>query len=349
MSPEQASGRPIDFRSDQFSLGSVLYEMAIGRPAFRRGTLVETLTAIIRDEPDGIASLNSRLPAPLCWIIQRCLAKEPAERYASTHDLARDLAEVRDRFLEAPREKTETRPASLPAQRTGFVGRVTERAAVKELLLRQDAYVVTLTGPGGIGKTRLALEVAGEIADELPGGVHFVPLASLNDPELIAATICQVLGVRENAGQPAMATLKEYLHDAVRSPTLLILDSFEHLISAASVVADLVAAGSKLKILVTSRSPLRIYGEQEFPFPRSPWNGRRTPRIFCTATRSPCSRSGPHPWRRTSRSPRRTRPRSRRSAPAWTASLWRSSSPRPASSCSPRRRCSRGWKSACSS
>ncbi|MDQ6892586.1 MAG: protein kinase [Acidobacteriota bacterium] len=267
MSPEQASGRPLDFRSDQFSLGSVLYEMAVGKPAFRRETYVETLTAIIRDEPDAMASLNARLPAPLCWIIQRCLAKDPKERYASTHDLARDLSEVRDRFLEAPREKRETRPASLPAQRTGFVGRVTERAAVKQLLLRPDAYLVTLTGPGGIGKTRLALEVAGEMAESFPGGVHFVALAPLNEADLIASTICQALGIREAAGQPPIATLKEYLHESVRSPTLLMLDSFEHLISAASVVVDLVAAGSKLKILVTSRSPLHIYGEQEFPVP----------------------------------------------------------------------------------
>src|SRR5262249_14658557 len=154
MSPEQASGRPVDFRSDQFSLGSVLYEMAMGRPAFRRDTQAETLAAIIRDEPELLAALNGRLPAPVCWIVPRGLAKAPTDRYASTHDLARDLVQVRDRILNAPREARESRPSSLPAQRTGFVGRVRERAAVQQLLLRADAYLVTLTGPGGIGKTR---------------------------------------------------------------------------------------------------------------------------------------------------------------------------------------------------
>ena len=101
MSPEQASARPLDFRSDQFSLGSILYEMATGKHAFARETKPETLTAIIRDEPEPIASLNPRLPAPLRWIIERCLAKDPRERYASTDDLARDLAHIRDHLSEA--------------------------------------------------------------------------------------------------------------------------------------------------------------------------------------------------------------------------------------------------------
>ena len=101
MSPEQASARPLDFRSDQFSFGSMLYEMATGKHAFARATKPETLTAIIRDEPEPIAALNPKLPAPLRWIIERCLAKDPRERYASTEDLARDLTHIRDHLSEA--------------------------------------------------------------------------------------------------------------------------------------------------------------------------------------------------------------------------------------------------------
>jgi Tol biopolymer transport system component len=100
MSPEQASGEPIDFRSDQFSFGSILYEMATGKRAFQRKTAVDTLGAILNTEPEPIVSLNPQVPAPLRWIVERCLAKEPRQRYASTEDLARDLAMVRDHLSE---------------------------------------------------------------------------------------------------------------------------------------------------------------------------------------------------------------------------------------------------------
>ena len=267
MSPEQSSGRPLDFRSDQFSLGCVLYEMATGKRAFQRETVAETLTAIIREEPEPIGSLNARLPAPLCWIVERCLAKDPEERYASTRDLAQDLASVRDRFEEVSPPTRPTQPTSLPAPRTGFVGRAREQAALKQILLKPDVALVTLTGPGGIGKTRLGLEVAREMAADFPGGVHFVPLAPVSDPDAIATTISQALGLREGASGPPLTALREYLHTSVREPMLLLLDGFEHLISAASLVAELVEVGRKVKVLVTSRSPLHIYGEHEYPVP----------------------------------------------------------------------------------
>ncbi len=93
MSPEQASGQPVDYRSDQFSLGAILYEMATGKRAFQRKTGAETLVAIIREEPEPIAQLAPKAPAPVRWIVERCLAKDPDERYASTRDLAREIEE----------------------------------------------------------------------------------------------------------------------------------------------------------------------------------------------------------------------------------------------------------------
>jgi hypothetical protein len=96
MSPEQALGEPLDFRSDQFSFGSILYEMISGRRAFPRPSTPETMTAIIRDEPEPLATAAPAAPVPLRWIVERCLAKDPEERYASTRDLARDLARLRD-------------------------------------------------------------------------------------------------------------------------------------------------------------------------------------------------------------------------------------------------------------
>jgi eukaryotic-like serine/threonine-protein kinase len=101
MSPEQASGRPLDFRSDQFSFGSILYEMATGKRPFARGTPAQTLAAIIEDEPEPLATVNPRTPVSLRWIVERCLAKESKDRYDSTRDLARDLARLRDGISEA--------------------------------------------------------------------------------------------------------------------------------------------------------------------------------------------------------------------------------------------------------
>ncbi len=118
MSPEQASGRRVDFRSDQFSLGSILYELATGKRAFSRPTTAEALVAIIREEPEPIAALSPQLPVPVRWVIERCLAKDPGERYASTRDLARDLKHLRDHGSEI---SVEAVPVIL-ARRLGWLG-----------------------------------------------------------------------------------------------------------------------------------------------------------------------------------------------------------------------------------
>jgi predicted ATPase len=267
MSPEQVSGQPLDFWSDQFSFGLVLYEMVTGQHPFERRTVAETLVAILREPAKPIATQNRELPAPLGWVIERCLAKEPDKRYAATRDLARELAAIRDCFSENAAKPVGARPSNLPASRTGFVGREKEAAGAKELLRRQDVRLVTVTGPGGIGKTRLAIEVATGLTEQFPGGIHFVPLSPLSDPGLIASVIVQTLGIGEAGGQSPLEILKKYLQDSLRAPTLLLLDNFEHLIQGAPMVAELLAMGPELKILVTSRAALHVYGEQEFPVP----------------------------------------------------------------------------------
>jgi predicted ATPase len=267
MSPEQASGGHLDVRSDQFSFGLVLYEMVTGKSAFRRSTVAATLVAILQEQAKPIGALNPDAPAPLCWVIERCLAKEPGSRYVSTRDLARELGTIRDRFSEKPVRQVEPRPTNMPVQRTGFVGREKEVAAAKELLLRQDVRLVTVTGPGGIGKTRLAVEVANGLVERFPGGIHFVSLSSLSDPGLIASVIVQTLGIREAGGQSPLKILKKNLLDSLSAPLLFLLDNFEHLIQAAPTVAELLAMGPNLKILVTSRAALHVYGEHEFPVP----------------------------------------------------------------------------------
>ena len=116
MSPEQASGHPVDFRSDQFSFGAILYEMATGNRAFQKKTAIQTLAAIIQEEPEPIGMSNPRAPAPLRWIVERCLAKDREDRYAATRDLARDLGGLRDRFPEV--SGAETMLAAEPRRRS---------------------------------------------------------------------------------------------------------------------------------------------------------------------------------------------------------------------------------------
>jgi predicted ATPase/serine/threonine protein kinase len=266
MSPEQTNGDEVDFRSDQFSFGSVLYEMVTGFPAFRKQTYAETTAAILRDEPERLGSRMLQAPPPFLWIVERCLAKDPKKRYASTYDLARDLAAVRDRLAEASAHASESPTNNLPVQRTAFIGREQEATALRQLLNRADVQLVTLTGPGGIGKTRLALQVAAEASAEFPGGVCFVPLSAVSDPGLIPSTIGQALGVRETGNQSPQESLKEYV-SGLGQPMLLLLDNFEHLVSAAPVITQLLTTSPKLKVAVTSQSPLHVYGEHEFPVP----------------------------------------------------------------------------------
>ena len=186
--------------------------------------------------------------------------------YVRPPDHTSELPAIRDRFPDSAVKQVEVRPTNLPAQRTGFVGREKEVAAARELLLRQDVRLVTVTGPGGIGKTRLAVQVASGLVERFPGGIHFVALSSHNDPGLIASVIVQSLGIRQAGGQSPLEILKENLRESSAS-ILLLLDNFEHLIQAAPTVAELLAVACNLKILVTSRAALHVYGEHEFPVP----------------------------------------------------------------------------------
>lgn len=266
MSPEQANGSELDFRSDQFSFGAVLYEMITGVAAFQKRTPAETLASILRDQPERIALKNPQAPAPFVWIVERCLSKEPKQRYSSTRELARELAAVRERVVDAPARDWEQRPSNLPAQRTALIGRERELAALCLLLTREIAQLVTLTGPGGIGKTRLAVQAASDAAAQFPEGVCFVGLSAINDPEMIASAIAQALGMRENVSQSAQENLRDYLGSLSR-PMLLLLDNFEHLVAGASLVAGFLSISPKLKVIVTSQAPLHVYGEHEFPVP----------------------------------------------------------------------------------
>ncbi|OLE34685.1 MAG: hypothetical protein AUG45_03795 [Ktedonobacter sp. 13_1_20CM_3_54_15] len=153
---------------------------------------------------------------------------------------------------------------NLPVQFTPLIGREQEVAAVQNLLHRENVRLVTLTGPGGTGKTRLGLQVAAELCDLFPDGVYFVNLALINDPAFVVPAIAQTLGLRQVAGQFLLERLKGELQ---QKQLLLVLDNFEQIVSAAPQLVDLLAACPSLKLLVTSREVLRVRSEHEFAVP----------------------------------------------------------------------------------
>jgi len=152
----------------------------------------------------------------------------------------------------------------LPAPLTPLVGREQETAAVCALLWRPEVRLVTLTGTGGVGKTRLALGVAAAVNSAFADGICFVTLAPLIDPELVLSTIAQALGVREQGSRPLLEGLQDHLRE---QQLLLLLDNFEQVVSAAPVVVELLVAAPHLRVLVTSRTSLHLSGEHEFVVP----------------------------------------------------------------------------------
>lgn len=163
-----------------------------------------------------------------------------------------------------PLRSLEGRPNNLPTLRTDTVGREGEIAQLRDLVTREGVQLITLVGAGGIGKTRLALAAGAELLDDFPQGVFAVSLGALTECALVMPTIARALSVPEVSGRDVRVTLAEHVRD---KRLLLVIDNFEHLMDAATELGDLLSAGRGVKALVTSRSPLRLYGEREFPVP----------------------------------------------------------------------------------
>jgi predicted ATPase/class 3 adenylate cyclase len=163
-----------------------------------------------------------------------------------------------------PLKSLENRPNNLPRQPTPFLGREREVGEVVSLLQKDDVQLLTLVGPGGTGKTRLGLQVAAELSEEFTDGVFFVPLAGLSDPDLVPHAVAGALRVHEESTQPVVDRLKDVL---AAKQVLLVLDNVEHLVAAAPLIGQLLGVAPQLKVLVTSRVPLRLRAEREYPVP----------------------------------------------------------------------------------
>ena len=161
-----------------------------------------------------------------------------------------------------PLKTLEATPNNLPTQLTSFIGRDDQVREATQLLAR--SRLLTLTGPGGTGKTRLSLQIAATVLDQFPDGVYFVPLSAIHDPELVPSAIAQALSISTTGSRRPIDALLDYLR---QKRTLLVLDNFEQVLDAASVASRLLEGSAGLRVLVSSRAVLRVSGEQEFPVP----------------------------------------------------------------------------------
>jgi predicted ATPase len=273
-------------RVDELRLSALEERIEADLDAGRHATLAEELEALVAEHP-----YRERLRAQLMIALYRSRRQADAlEAYTRARRTfvdelgiepgpeLRDL-EARilrqDPDLDRPPSAPVLKGAGLPVPPTPLVGRRLELAAVEALLRLPDVRLVTLTGIGGSGKTRVALAVAEELAAEYADGAHFVDLAPIAQPELVVEAVARALGAPETGGQAMLESLTSAVRDA---DLLLVADNFEHVLDAAPSVAELLAAGPGVKVLATSRSPLRIVAEHEYPiFPLELPSATETP------------------------------------------------------------------------
>ena len=296
LAPEQLSGRPHP-QSDQYALGIVVYEWLTGKLPFH-GTLLEVAMQHLSLAPPSLREHVPDLAPAIEEVVMRTLAKEPLQRFASVHDFASALQHAAQKgrplhstllsasepaasmqkssfsepkstasFASFQEPEEQNQPESepmwnMPTFPTPFIGREQEVASLCAMLRQAEVRLLTLVGMGGIGKTRLGVEVATQLRAHFADGVCFVGLAPVSNPDLVVSTIADALRIRAMPGRPLGEQVRAEL---ARKQVLLLLDNFEQVAEAASIVEELLLACSHLSVLITSRAVLHLQAEHLFP------------------------------------------------------------------------------------
>ena len=281
MSPEQARGSIVDERSDLFALGIVLYEMLAGRTPFRGDSAADVIAEIIQIDPPPPSSISQQVPAELDEVVLRTLAKDATQRYQSADELRDILKRILKRLdfdaefgdSSDSHEVVKPSPAvvvtgegrshqtSYLPDLTPMIGRTRELDELTDLILNQKKRLITLTGIGGTGKTRLTQELCRRLEQNFTDGYRFVRLADVHDSQQVSLVMAQQLRVQEIVGRPVAETVLEHLRS---KQMMLVLDNFEQIIGAAPIVAELLAAATEIQIVVTSRERLNLQAEIEY-------------------------------------------------------------------------------------
>jgi predicted ATPase len=264
MSPEQVLAGTQDERTDVFAFGCLLYECLSGQRAFPADDPFVAMAQVLNDVPDFTA-LPDRTPPAIRRMVESCLAKDAEERPRSARALRFAIEEALGiRRAAALREgEAVTTPHNLPAQATSFVGRQATLAECTRMLA--ETRLLTLTGIGGSGKTRLALHLAeGQLAT-FHDGVWFVDVAPLTEPERLVESLAEVLGVPDEPGKPLIAGITAWLKP--RSALLLFDNAETHSAACAKLATELLRACPKVKLVVTHRESLAIDGETLYTVP----------------------------------------------------------------------------------
>lgn len=277
LAPEQLQGKPVA-ASDQYALAIVVYEWLCGKTPFS-GTPLEIAMQHLSHIPPPLYEQVPDLPYAVEDVILQALDKQPENRFATIEAFAHALQQasfktsyatiqIESAWFAAEQQK----PASIlpvhepvwkvPGIFTSFIGREQDVSVVSALFSSKETRLVTLLGTGGIGKTRLSIQIATNMRNYFRDGICFVPLAAVSDPERVLPTIAQELGIQDASALPSLEQVQDFLR---QKHFLLILDNFEQVMSASRLVEKLLFACPQLAVLVTSREVLHVQGEHEFP------------------------------------------------------------------------------------